>query len=196
MRKIILNSLIVSLTFGGAVMAFAETNTSSKSLGQEVKTQIRKKENASSTLEKNIKREDEIKKRAEHRFSKMVARFDATIQREEAIMVKINSRIEKIKTVGGKTTDAEGLVVVAKTHLDKAKTALVSLKASADSAITQDISATSTGITKNTLTAMKKAGADIEKELRETHKAMQKTIGVLRGLSQLNNATTTGRQDN
>lgn len=137
---------------------------------------------------------DLIKNRIAKKFGKMFERFQATIDRETAIMNKINSRVEKIKANGGTTTEAEKLIVDAKIHLSEAQTALNLLKSTATSTA-QTATTTSETITKNVLANMKKIGQEIEKHLREAHKDLQKTIGVLRGVSQLRNASTTKEKE-
>ncbi len=153
----------------------------------EVKKELRGKI-ASTTMERRDERKELIKKRIENRFGKMFLRLQATIDREKAIMTKINDRIAKIKQNGGNTTEAEKYVVEAKTSLDKAQLALDSLKATAqnDSKI-----ASTTEVSKETLESMKKSAQEIEKNLRDAHKSLQKTVGVLRGMSQLKNASST-----
>lgn len=143
---------------------------------------------ASTTAEKRDERKELIKKRIENRFGKMFLRFQATIDRQEAIMTKINDRIAKIKQNGGNTTEAEKYILEADASLDKAQLALDSLKATAqnDSQI-----ASTTEISKETLESMKKTAKDIEKNLRDVHKSLQKTVGVLKGMSQLKNASST-----
>ncbi len=45
--------------------------------------------------------------------------------------------------------------------------------------------------TKEMITSMKNSGKTVENHLRLAHKALQKTVGSLRGVSQLNNASST-----
>lgn len=212
MKKIILNSLIAVLMLGSTGVAFAENDATTTRPGTqptkamleanklkqqalkqkmasttEVKKELRAKI-ASTTAEKRDERKELIKKRIENRFGKMFLRFQATIDREKAIMTKINDRIAKIKQNGGNTTEAEKYVLEASASLDKAQLALDSLKATAqnDSQI-----ASTTEVSKETLESMKKTAKDIEKNLRDAHKSLQKTVGVLKGMSQLKNASST-----
>ena len=124
-------------------------------------------------------------KKVEKRYEKMAKKYLATIEREETIMAKIVSRIEKIKFAGGKTVEAERLVREAKTHLTEARTAYEILKTTATSADTFE------KIAKETLSSMKDNIKVIEKHLRLAHKLLEKTVGSLRGVSQLRNATST-----
>ena len=61
----------------------------------------------------------------------------------------------------------------------------------ANTAITQDTSATSTGVSKDVMNGMKKANMDIEKHLREAHNSLIKAVSTLVRLFEKHNATTT-----
>ena len=263
MKKIILNALITSLVFGGAVVALAETegmmtddttSTSSggvvctqeakqcpdgsyvgrvgpkcefkqcpqnhplnttkptpprplqqlKDIRQETREEIKdarqetrmeikdlKERMASSTHDLRDKIKENIQNRMGHRFDRMLARFQATIDREEKIMTKIVSRIEKVKANGGNTTLAETAITEARGHVAEAKLALENLKTNTNTAISQEVASTTRMIAKETMTAMRIAGGEIEKHLRLAHKALQKIVGILRGVSQLRNASST-----
>jgi hypothetical protein len=149
---------------------------------------------ASTTAEKRDERKELIKTRIENRFGKMFARYQATIDRERDIATKITARIEKIKANGGTTAEAEKLVAEAKTYLDEAQKQLDAMKATAMND-TQIASSTTASIAKETLSAMKKANQDLEKNLRSAHQSLQKSIGSLRGVSQLKNASSTREQN-
>ena len=159
----------------------------------EVKKDLRQKL-ASTTAEKRDERKELIKTRIENKFGKMFARYQATIDREREIASKITARIEKIKANGGTTTEAEKFVAEAKTYLDEAQKQLDTLKTTAmnDSQIA---SSTTTSIAKETLSAMKKANQDLEKNLRSAHQSLQKSVGSLKGMSQLKNASSTREQN-
>lgn len=107
-----------------------------------------------------------------------------TIEREEAIMAKIVSRIEKIKSNGGNTTEAEKLVAEAKNSLLEARKNYEILKSTV-------ISADNATTTKQFLSSIRESTKLIEKHLRDAHKSLQKTVGSLRGVSQLRNASST-----
>ncbi len=146
---------------------------------------------ASSTKENRENRVEQAKTRFKNLFSKMIERFGATISRQESITVKIEARIAKIKANGGNTTEAEVLVTEAKHHTETAKTALEALKLSVNTAIDQAANSSSTAITKEGTASMKKASNEVAKHLREAHQALMKTVGKLRGLSQLRPTATT-----
>ncbi|KND48019.1 MAG: hypothetical protein AB201_00255 [Parcubacteria bacterium C7867-006] len=194
MKKIILNSLITALALGGAVVANAETNSSStirnqmKTVRQDTRAEI--KNIASSTQAQINALKDLIKNKVEKRYGKMFDRFQATIDREKIIMAKINSRIDKIKANGGSTTEAEKLVASAKTHIDEAQKNLDALEviANEDKEIA---SSTTDRLSTTTIKSMRNSAQEIEKHLREAHKDLLKSVGVLRGVSQLKNASST-----
>ncbi|TSC70151.1 MAG: hypothetical protein CEO12_547 [Parcubacteria group bacterium Gr01-1014_46] len=163
---------------------------------------------ASSSTERKEDREEKMEERREDRielikrmigdrFRKMFMRFQATIDRETKIMTKINTRIEKVKTAGGNTTNAEKFTAEAKVHLGEAQTALDMLKVMATSTaeIDAQLLATTTSpgtVTKGTLQKMKGVTEQIEKHLKEAHKALENALKNLRGMSSVNaNATTT-----
>lgn len=180
------------------------TNTDSKSLrdlkdernqiNQEIKT--KKTEIASSTKERIENRRDErrenLKRIAENKLDKMIKRFEATIQRENSISEKIMSRVEKIKSNGGDTTEAEKYLGEAKTHFDEATKALLILKNATSSADTLIDANTSTStIIKNGLKKLKDMAQNVEKHIREGHKSLTQAVKSLRGKSRENNATST-----
>ncbi|MFZ2621140.1 MAG: hypothetical protein WAX85_01440 [Minisyncoccia bacterium] len=211
MKKILSNTMMALLVFGGSI-AFAETGGSGtlppprplqqiKDARIEAKGEIRdiKEKLASTTkdlrgeIKDNIKGkiEDRMEKRIDNRYNRMLTRFQATIDREITIMGKINTRIEKIKANGGNTTEAENYVATAKTMLDKAKADLEILKGLSITQATQENSSTTIKALRDGLMAMRKAGGDVEKDLRDAHKNMEKAVGSLRGVSQLHNASST-----
>ena len=181
MKKIILKSLIVSLALGSlASVALAKDLPELK---RPEPGNVRGT-NATST-DKMGKKEmyEHIPDRVN--LEKMNARFRATIDREESIMRRIVSRIEKIKDNGGKTAEAEKLVDQARGSLAKAKISLNSLETS-EAGLNADVGASaSTTQSKLRLANLRKITKEIEKNLNNTHKYLQKTTGLLRGISQL-----------
>lgn len=153
---------------------------------KEVRTEV--KENIQEQREENVsttktdgEAEALIERKISNRFDKMTARFEATIVREESIMARISSRIEKIKSAGGKTEVSEKLVAEAKIHLSEARTAYENLKVVVNAAISAEVTASTT--TRANLEGIKKATAEVEKHLREAHKALVKAVASLRGVS-------------
>jgi len=103
----------------------------------------------------------------------MVTRlFNATIDRFEKIVDRINSRIDKVEDEGGTTTEAEAFVALANTALDKAE---------ADLAIFAAINVT-VGTTTGTTTPQQKfegakaAAAAVREDLKEVRENLLKAI--------------------
>lgn len=134
-----------------------------------------------------------IKEQLAKNFRNMLERIQATIERQEKIMAKINTRIEKIKSEGGSTGEAEGHVANAKVNIDKAKVALEALKTSSTNAA-NNLSSTTVAVKKETMDKMRDENKKITEGLKEAHKSLEKAIGSLKGLSRIKNpnATTTG----
>lgn len=147
------------------------------------------KRNASSSTE--VKKNEAAVNKINKNLEKMLERYRATIDREDAITLKINTRIGKIKALGGQTAEAEKLVAESVVHLDEAKVAFNTLSASVSALILEETATSTRTLAKDALTSMKKSGSEIEKHLREAHKALQKSVGSLKGVSQLKNASST-----
>jgi hypothetical protein len=126
----------------------------------------------------------------EHRFDKMIDRYQATIDREKIILNKINSRITKIKNLGVDTSTAENMALTAKTNIDSAQTSLETLKSWTANEIIQELSSTTPKTLGETMSKMRKALAEIEKNLKDAKKTMEKITGTLRGSSELHATTT------
>lgn len=137
---------------------------------------------ASSTQAKKL---EQVKRKVANRFDKMSERFQATIEREEGIMAKIVSRMEKIKTAGGKTEIAEKFIIEAKIGLEAAKVSLVSLQASAETTANLEATASTTEARKS-LIALQRVAAILEQQLRDIHKSLEKALASLRGVSTTN----------
>jgi hypothetical protein len=140
---------------------------------------------------------DLVKNRVEKRFGQMFRRLQATIEREEGIMARVVTRIDKVKAEGGKTADAEKFVAEAKMHFDEAQTALDNLKLTAQASASLEVSETGAAVTppatttKQTLENLKKSASEVEKHLREGHKALENAVKSLRGSGEKPKATTT-----
>lgn len=123
--------------------------------------------------------------RLEKKFEKIAKNYLKEVVRLEQILARVITRIEKVKSLGGNTTEAEKYLEEARTHMSEARKTYDVLKTIATNA---DNNATTT---KEMITSMKNSGKTVENHLRLAHKALQKTVGSLRGVSQLNNASST-----
>ena len=116
MKKNTLSTLVATTLLVLPVLANAETP---KPINARIEDRIEVRQNkiedlkakASSTREKIEDKIDDrrenLRRIAQNKLEKMVRRFESTIQREENIMNRIISRIEKVKSNGGNTADSE-----------------------------------------------------------------------------------------
>ncbi len=185
MKQQIAKGLVILLALAGANTSLAQTQNRGATT-----TRNTPSGRVTETREKIV---ENVRRIIENRYEKMLDRYEAIIDRENAITNRITSRIEKIKALGGNTAEAEKLVTEAKMHLDMATSSLAVLKTLADKQNELENSSTTVKTLRDGLVEMRKAGAEVEKHLRNAHQALQKTIGSLRGVSQLKNknATTT-----
>src|SRR3989344_1047211 len=126
MKKIILNILLAILVLGGETAVFADTSLKPSDAEERANRELERMLPKLKEQDKKLREEGKINveekinnsivKKIEGRFEKMATRYLQTIEREEKIMAKIVSRIEKIKLDGGATTRAEKQGVVAKTQ--------------------------------------------------------------------------------
>ena len=199
MKKIIPNIILATILLGTGIVYAESTEIKNPKpllapamMLKDAKDKIASSTNASSTREKFGEKMEKI---IDNRYQKMIDRLEATIERENSIMTRIISRIEKIKSVGGNTSDAEKSVADAKTYLDKAKTALLDLKTGAETVGIQNASS-APKLMKEGMDKMRKASLEIEKNLREVHKLLLKSVSQLRGTMELKNTSTTKEKNN
>lgn len=134
------------------------------------------------------------KERVSNIFDRTVSRLEATIVREETIMAKIIARIGIIKAAGGNTADAEKFVAEAKVSFTNARVALGTLKAlvATGNVGVAGTASTSAQVMNDTMSKMRKAGAEVEKNIRAGHNALVRAVVSLIKLPQNRpNASTT-----
>jgi hypothetical protein len=126
-----------------------------------------------------------VRKIFRNRFENVIIRFGATIEREQSIMARIVSRIEKVKTAGGDTTKAESFIVSAKASLSEATTTLALLKAKAEvtAQLESDPSLRNASTTRDALENLHSLSQKLEKNLRDAHKALIGAVTNLLGMS-------------
>ena len=155
--------------------------------------------NASTSDENNGGRGDTMKQQLGDKLNKMGARFEATLAREDGLVTRILSRIEKIKTAGGKTDTAEKIVTDAKAKIDAAKAMLATLKANVDAQVSLvGTIATSTMSKKDVKTAdqnIRKTTMTLEKNIQSAQMSLDKAVKALLKdnpqLGQMREGTTT-----
>src|SRR3989304_2308879 len=162
MKHIILKTLIAMLVLSSAGFAYAETDTD---------TNV------------TVETKQKLRERVENRFEKMNARFQATIERLEGLVVRVQSRIEKIKNAGGDILVAERYVNDAKVSLEAEKVLLISLKTTAEATVALENATTTRAQAKVSLSALAKIAKDIEKNLGSARKSLEKAVGSLKGVS-------------
>ncbi len=200
MSKKIKSLILASILVFPSTFTLAQTSTNSpkdRPVVNAVRQEI--KERVASTTEKMREKMDQVRetflKIARERLQKIINRFEATVAREENISLRIISRIEKIKSAGGNTTEAENFVAKAKVSIDAAKTALTSLKnassTAAENIVDSNIS-TSTAA-KNGLKKIRDLALTVEKNLRDAHSALVSAVKSLKGMS--STATTTPKSN-
>jgi hypothetical protein len=190
----VLLAFLVPLTFASADQIKVQVRSNVSVMPtKEVKETVGIK--ASTSAERVEERRDNIRDNlitiAKNKLSKMTERFEATIDRYGMITSKIISRIEKVKSNGGNTAEAERNVDEAKNYFDKARTALVSLKNSSTSAeILVDASiGTSTAI-KTRFKIIKDLSDTFIKNVKAGHESLTKAVKSLKGMSSVNSTTT------
>ncbi len=166
---------------------------------EEERNELKEKMEArlASSSEKRVERKEEVRERIENRiastsafrlekrFEKIAKNYLKEVVRLEQILGRVVTRIEKVESLGGNVTEATQYAEEARTHLSEARKTYDVLKTIATNA---DNNATTT---KEMITSMKNSGKTVENHLRLAHKALQKTVGSLRGVSQLNNTSST-----
>ena len=96
----------------------------------------------------------------------------STVERLENIALRMDSRIEKVKALGGDTTESERLVALARTDLDGAKVKIEALSS---------IELTGEKVQDN-FKIVREAGADIKTLLRSAHENL---VSAVRALSDI-----------
>lgn len=208
MKRTLSHILLATLAFGMAGIASADTNVSVsanatvtapirpldklKELQAAAKDEIKTvRENlASSTKEIRDEMKTNMRERALGRLTKMTDRLQATIDRENNILARINSRITKVKNAGGNTTVSEKASLDAAWNLNLATTSLASLKSLTVTATANITASSSPEISKSDMTKLRKAASDVEKYIRLAREDMIKAITSLRGASSVHATTT------
>ena len=140
-------------------------------------------------------RRDTLLSIAKIKISRMIRRFEATIERAGKISNRISTRIQKVKANGGDTSKAEGFITEANMHIEQAKTALVTLKGATSSPdLLVDANATTSKIIKTGMMRLRNMAKNVETHIREAHKSLTNALRALKGMSSAN-ATSTPNQN-
>ncbi len=134
---------------------------------EEVRNNIEQRK-ASST-ERRLEMQVDIAKRKVEHVKKVIL---ATIERLEKIIVRIESRIAKIKERGGNTTESEGFVATAKVNLSDAKVAV-------DAFAGLDLSGNTAAENFATIRA---AAAEAKEHIRAAHENLKNAVRLLKSV--------------
>lgn len=144
----------------------------------EIKEEVKeKREEAKANMaERRAEIKEEVKnKRVDNKINAVHLRFQATIERQEGIVARIESRLAKIKADGGNTTEAEKILSEAKGHITEAKTALENLKTVAGAG-----AATTTP--QASFESLKAASAEIQKHLKASQDSLAKLVERMKAI--------------
>lgn len=153
----------------------AKRASSTKRMGErKVEAQVRQ---ASSTAKRVEMQRGLAKRKAEHTARVLTA----TVERLEKIIVRLESRIEKVKANGGATAESEGFVAEAKEHLSLAK-ASIALFASVD---------LSGDKAQENFERVRLIAVEAKEHIREAHTSLMKALRALGKTRTEANATST-----
>lgn len=147
----------------------------------------------SAKIEKRDEKREILLRIAGIKLQNIIDRFTATLSRMDNITNKIISRIEKVKSAGGDTTNAEKYVADAQKHFSEARSSLVTLANSTSTAkdlLVDSETSTSTAV-RTGLKKIKDMAMTVEMHIKEGHKSLNSAVKSLRGMSSTNATTTT-----
>lgn len=164
-----------------------------KDLRQDLKE--KRMEIATSTearIEKRDERRETLLKIAGLKLQNMINRFTDTLSRLDSITNKIISRIEKVKSNGGNTSEAEKYIAEAQKHFSDAKISLTKLESATSTAkeLLVDSNTSTSTIIKTGLKKIKDLALSVESDIKAGHKSLNNALKSLRGMSGTNATTT------
>src|SRR3989344_4298661 len=120
---------------------------------------------------------DKITERVNQFVTKIIERFNTAANRLDILVIRIESRIEKIEARDIDTTEAKGLLVIAKEKIDTAKTSisLITLPE-----ITEDTASTTASSIKKAFETTKIQIEQAKKDLKAAHTALVDVINSLK----------------
>ena len=132
----------------------------------EVKKASATESEASSTERRVEMQKGLAKKKAEHTARVLTA----TVERLEKIIIRLESRIAKVKALGGVTTETESFVAEAKNHLSLAKLGIIALS-SVDLSLDK---------ARDNFEKVRAVAAEVKGHIREAHTSLKKAIRSLK----------------
>ncbi len=139
-------------------------------------------ERKASSTERRIEVQQSVAKRLANHAKEM---FGAMINRLEKLADRVQSRIEKVKSAGGNTTESERFLADARVHISEAKTSL-------EAFVSVDLSADK--LTEN-FSRIRGVGTQVKTHLKEAHTALVKAVRALK-MGFKGSATTTVEVEN
>ncbi len=197
-RRIIISILVLAVsTLSSPVFAeevninaYGRASTTSVKVRTEIKAEVETRR--ASTTERREERREEMKTNLEERKASSTARrvefqqgiakrkaehvaqvLAATVERLEKITVRLESRIAKVKAAGGVTTESEGFVAEAKTHLSLARSSIalfVSLDLTDEKA-------------RDNFEKVRAVATETKSHIREAHRSLMMAVRSLKGAS-------------
>ncbi len=143
----------------------------------DTRAENREARQASST-ERRIELQQSVVKRLAAHAGKIL---NATIERLEKIMTRVESRIAKVKAEGGVTTESEKFVAEAKVHLSEAK---------AELALFSSVTLSADKLSENIL-ALRAASGKVKTHLKAAHASLVKATVALKPGRSVNATSTT-----
>lgn len=186
-----------------STLVYAETGVNVSATAQATTTRLQERRELNADIKANIQAEREdikntrtearveirndqreiIRQRLSRQYNVVAIRYQATIERLQTIVARLDSRILKIKNAGGNTTASETFSAQAKTDITKAHTDLSSFMALASTTASVQADASTTPETlKTKLTALKTASLLVQKDLNTVRNDIAKSISELKGL--------------
>jgi len=165
--------LLLAVSF--ALPVFAEednVSTSSSPSVTERREQVKHniEQRRASTTERRVERRQALAKR---RVENVTRAMLATIDRLEKIIVRIESRIEKVKGEGGNTTEVESFVALAKENLANANVAV-------DTFSQLDLSGSAGTVLENS-DIIRAAAIEAREDIRAARENLVKAVRALKG---------------
>ncbi|MFZ2521974.1 MAG: hypothetical protein WAX44_02130 [Minisyncoccia bacterium] len=164
-------------------------NSSTTNAMQEMK-ELRERM-SSSTKERMGNSVEVLRRVLANQVRRMFDRIQATIDRQKTISGKISTRIEKIKSAGGNTSESERYMSDANTHIGNAQSMLNSMKEASTTIASLIDMGRKSSTTARELSRARGVVSEIEKELRLSHGLMVKAVVNLKGMSSSRNKATT-----
>lgn len=193
LKTAVLGLMILLPIVSGAETIKPKANGVVRDLRQDLRE--KRMEIATSTAAKIEKRDEKreiLVRIAGIKLQNIIDRFNATLSRMDNITNKIISRIEKVKTAGGDTTNAEKYIADAQKHFGEAKTSLTTLMNATSTAkelMADSNTSTSTAI-RTGIKKVKDVAMTIEMHIKEGHQSLNNALKSLRGMSSTNASTT------